>query len=34
MGGERIKPAADTDIEAANDVVFFFSKSTVFEVRP
>jgi len=27
------KPASDTDVEAANNVVFFFGETTVPEIR-
>lgn len=27
-------PASNTNIEAADDVVFFFRESTMFDVRP
>jgi len=27
------KPASNTDIEAANNVVFFFGETTMFEIR-
>lgn len=34
MGGfEREGPASNANVKAADDVVFFFSKSTMFDIR-
>lgn len=34
MGGfEREGPASNANVQAADDVVFFFSKSTMFDIR-